>query len=270
MSAHPGVLLLGFGNMGQALANGWLARGIVAQSVAVVEPEAAAQAGARKLGLRVIGSDAVVGYEADVVIVAVKPVQLAEALRPLGKVRKDCVVLSIVAGKTTAELRRLLGAQAAVVRAMPNTPAAIGQGITALFAGENVSAAQRRICADLMAAVGHVEWITDEALMDVVTALSGSGPAYVFLLIECLTAAGRELGLSEDVAARLATETVAGAGAYARQSDVTAEELRRRVTSPKGTTQAALNVLQSEQGLAQLIRRAVQAAARRSRELSAD
>jgi pyrroline-5-carboxylate reductase len=256
--------------MGQALAKGWLARGVDSRHIAVVEPAPAAQAAARALGLAVLASDAVVAHGADVVVVAVKPAQVAESVAPLRKAHGASVVLSIAAGKTTAEIRKLLGAETAVVRAMPNTPAAIGEGITALYAGPGVSTSQRRTCGELMAAVGRVEWVPDEALMDVVTALSGSGPAYVFLLIECLTEAGRELGLDADVAARLATQTVAGAGLYARNSGLPAAELRRRVTSPKGTTQAALDVLLSEQGMAQLMSRAVRAAANRSRELSAE
>jgi pyrroline-5-carboxylate reductase len=269
MSASPAILLLGFGNMGQALANGWLSPAYAARTITVVDPHPAAQAAARAAGLRVSTGESAGG--ADVVVVAVKPAQIAEALRAIPSgLASRAVFLSIVAGKTMTELAKSLGNDAAIVRAMPNTPAAIGQGVTALFARANVSEVQRRISADLMAAVGRVEWIEDEALMDVVTALSGSGPAYVFLLIECLTEAGRELGLSPDLAARLATETVAGAGAYARQAGQPAAELRRRVTSPNGTTQAALEVLQSEHGLEQLIRRAVSAAAKRSRELSGE
>ncbi|HEY7673058.1 MAG TPA: pyrroline-5-carboxylate reductase [Gammaproteobacteria bacterium] len=264
------ILLIGFGNMGQALAKGWLARGVLATDIAVVEPQSTAQAAARALGLTVIPTDALGTHRADVIVIAVKPAQVAESVAPLGKVSRDCVVLSIAAGKTTAGLRKLLGKETAVVRAMPNTPAAIGEGITALFASESVTAAERRTCEELMAAVGRVEWFADEALMDAVTAVSGSGPAYVFLLIECLAEAGREVGLAADVATRLATATVAGAGVYAREAELPAAELRRRVTSPKGTTEAALDVLLSEQGLAELMKRAVRAATARSRELSVD
>jgi pyrroline-5-carboxylate reductase len=264
------ILLIGFGNMGQALVKGWLARGQAAENIAVVEPQSAAQAGARALGVTVIASDAMALHRADVIVVAVKPAQVAESVAPLGKVPRGCVVLSIAAGKTTAELSRLLGSQAAVVRAMPNTPAAIGQGITALYASDSVSATERRTCEELMTAVGSVEWFADETLMDAVTAVSGSGPAYVFLLIECLAEAGRKVGLAADVAARLATATVAGAGLYARETGLPAVELRRRVTSPKGTTQAALDVLLAENGFAELLNRAVRAATERSRELSAD
>ena len=256
--------------MGQALAKGWLARGVAAKDIAVVELESAAQAAARTLGFAVVASESIAAHRADVVVVAVKPAQVAESVAPLGKPLHGSVVLSIAAGKTTTALRNLLGAQTAVVRAMPNMPAAIGEGITALFASKSVSAAQRRTCEGLMAAVGGVEWFTDEALMDAVTAVSGSGPAYVFLLIECLAEAGREVGLDAEVAQRLATATVAGAGLYARESGLPAAELRRRVTSPKGTTQAALDVLLTERRFAQLMSRAVRAAAQRSRELSAD
>ena len=264
------ILLIGFGNMGHALAKGWLARGVAAKNISVVEPQVVAQTAARSLGVAVIGSEALAAHGADVVVVAVKPADVAASVAPLGKPARGCVILSIAAGKTTAELCKLLGPQTAVVRAMPNTPAAIGEGITALFASESVTEAERRTCEELMAAVGRVEWLADEALMDAVTAVSGSGPAYVFLLIECLAEAGREVGLAADVAERLATATVAGAGLYARESGVPAEELRRRVTSPKGTTQAALDVLLGERGLARLMSRAVRAATQRSRELSAE
>jgi pyrroline-5-carboxylate reductase len=264
------ILVIGLGNMGQALVKGWLARGLVAQDIAVVEPQPTAQAAARALGVSVIASTAMAAHRADVIVIAVKPAQVAESVAPIGKVARGCVVLSIAAGKTTAGLRKLLGSQTAVVRAMPNTPAAIGAGITALFASETVTAEQRRTCEELMAAVGRVEWFADEALMDAVTAVSGSGPAYVFLLIECLAEAGRNVGLGADVAARLATATVAGAGLYARETGLPAAELRRRVTSPKGTTQAALDVLLAENAFAVLMNRAVSAATERSRELSAD
>jgi pyrroline-5-carboxylate reductase len=264
------ILLIGFGNMGQALVKGWLARGMAAQDIAVVEPQSSAQASARALGVTLISSEATPEHRADVIVIAVKPAQVAESVAPLGKVPPGCAVLSIAAGKTTAGLRKLLGTQAAVVRAMPNTPAAIGEGITALFASDAVTAAERRTCEELMSAVGRVEWFADETLMDAVTAVSGSGPAYVFLLIECLAEAGRKVGLAADVATRLATATVAGAGLYARETGLPAAELRRRVTSPEGTTQAALDVLLAGNAYAELMSRAVRAAAERSRELSGD
>jgi pyrroline-5-carboxylate reductase len=261
--------LLGFGNMGRALAAGWIARGYSAANITVIDPQPDAQAAARSLGLNLGGPSAPLP---GVVVVAVKPAQVAAALEPYAAIPKSgAVFLSIVAGKTTTQLSQLTGGDAAIVRAMPNTPAAIGQGVTGLFASATTTAEQRDLCADLMLAVGTVEWLEDETLLDVVTAVSGSGPAYVFLLIECLAEAGKELGLDAGAAARLATAVVAGSGAYARASEESAAQLRRRVTSPQGTTQAALDVLQAPGGgLAQLIERAVRAAAARSRELSAE
>jgi pyrroline-5-carboxylate reductase len=263
------VLLVGFGNMGQALVRGWLARGRDAATIRVVDTASGARAAASALGIAAserIGSSS--GAAPDVVVVAVKPNQLAAALVELAPLARGSVFLSIAAGKTLAQLEAGLGAGAAVVRAMPNTPAAIGQGITALVANAAVTPEQRALCEQLLAAVGATAWLDDEGDMDAVTAVSGSGPAYVFLLIECLERAGVEAGLEPELARRLAVATVSGSGAYAAASADTAAELRRRVTSPGGTTQAALEVLGAERGLPDLISRAVQAAAKRSRELS--
>jgi pyrroline-5-carboxylate reductase len=261
------ILLIGFGNMGQALARGWLASGRAASSIAVVDPVPAARAVAVELGFEAAESSEIA--PADVVVFAIKPAQVEKAAA-LGRAALAAggVCLSIVAGKTLAVYASLLGADAALVRAMPNTPAAIGRGITVLCANAAVSKQQRAVCTELMAAAGAVEWVEDESLMDAVTAVSGSGPAYVFLLIECLAEAGRRAGLPADLAVRLARETVAGAGAYAAQADVDASELRRRVTSPNGTTQAALATLMDNDELMQLMVTAVAAATDRSRELS--
>jgi len=257
------IALVGFGNMGRALASGWVADGSEPASIAVLDPSETARAEAAGLGLAVVDEVP----PAAVVVLAVKPDQIDAVLADM-KQAPDTLYVSIAAGRTVQTLAAHLGERAAIVRAMPNTPAAIGQGMTVLCASSSVSASQRSACEALMRAVGHVEWVADEALMDAVTAVSGSGPAYVFLLIECLAAAGRKLGLDGELAERLATETVAGAGAYARGADVTAAELRRRVTSPNGTTQAALDVLMDRQGLESLMESAVAAASRRSRELS--
>jgi pyrroline-5-carboxylate reductase len=265
------VLLIGFGNMGQALVRGWLARGRDPATVGVVDPVSGARAAAAALGISAserVGAHAPAGAP-DVVLIAVKPNQLASALRELAPLAPESVFLSIAAGKTLAQLEAGLGQRAAVVRAMPNTPAAIGQAITALVANSAVTPEQRASCEELLAAVGATVWLDDESDMDAVTAVSGSGPAYVFLLIECLERAAIEAGLAPELARRLALGTVAGAGAYAAASGEPAAELRRRVTSPGGTTQAALEVLGAERGLADLISRAVRAAAKRSRELSA-
>jgi pyrroline-5-carboxylate reductase len=176
--------------------------------------------------------------------------------------------LSIAAGKTLGFFGRVLGPEAALVRAMPNTPAAIGRGIAVACANPVATPAQRALAERLLAAVGEVGWVEDERLIDAVTALSGSGPAYVFLLIECLAKAGVAAGLPAAFAARLARATVAGAGELAQRSGESAAQLRENVTSPGGTTRAALDVLMAPDGLEPLLTRAVLAAAKRSRELA--
>jgi len=272
VSTNGRILLVGFGNMGQALVRGWLESGRAAANVRVVEPVASARALAGELG--VVASDSVAGvlenFRADVVVLAVKPGQIGNALGECAAAAGATTVwLSIAAGKTIASLSAELGATAAVVRAMPNTPAAIGKGMTALVANRAVTPEQRALCTELMAAVGVVAWLDDERDMDAVTAVSGSGPAYVFLLIEGLERAALDLGLAPALARQLALATVGGAAAYAAVADAGAAELRRRVTSPNGTTQAALEVLMADDGLTALLTRAVRAAAARSRELSA-
>jgi pyrroline-5-carboxylate reductase len=266
------VLLIGFGNMGQALARGWLAAGRTPATVHVVETAPAALAAAASLGLGASSAVAQVDttFRPAVVVLAVKPNQLGAVLAECrARHSRGAVHLSIAAGKTLEALAAGLGADAAVVRAMPNTPAAIGKGMTALVANAGVTSEQRALCGELLAAVGSIAWLDDERHMDAVTAVSGSGPAYVFLLVECLERAALELGLAPALAKQLALATVAGAAAYAERADVPPAELRRRVTSPNGTTQAALEVLMAKPGgLAELLEHATQAAARRSRELS--
>ena len=178
------------------------------------------------------------------------------------------VFLSIAAGKTIALFERHLGPAAAIVRAMPNTPAAVGRGITVCCANARVSAPQRSLCRELLEAVGEVAWVEDEALLDPVTGVSGSGPAYVFLLVEAMTEAGTAAGLPAALAARLARATVAGAGELLHQADEQAATLREAVTSPGGTTQAALAVLMGAEGWQDAITRAIAAATERSRELA--
>lgn len=269
MSAQQQILLIGFGNMGQALVRGWLAKGRAAATIRVVDPVASSRRAAAELGVSAHESlSQVAAVRVDVAVLAVKPNQLADVLPACaGLAAAGAVILSIAAGKTLATLTAGLG-RAAVVRAMPNTPTAIGKGITVLVANAAVSAEQRALCTELLNAVGAIAWIDDERHMDAVTAVSGSGPAYVFLLIECLEQAGRELGLEADLARQLALATVAGAGAYAAAADTEPAELRRRVTSPNGTTQAALDVLMAQPGMVDLFSRALRAAADRSRELS--
>ena len=263
------VVLVGCGQMGSAMLRGWLARG-AARQFHVVEPAGVPAALAGTPGVSACTSPAALpgGLAPDAVVFAIKP-QIADEVVPAYRpfVRPQTVFLSIAAGKTIGGLARHLG-DAAIVRVMPNTPAAIGRAISVACANPRVSAVQREFCAALLAAIGESVWVGDEALMDAVTAVSGSGPAYVFLLIETLAAAGERAGLPADLALRLARDTVAGAGELARQSGDSPARLREAVTSPGGTTRAALDVLMGEPGLAQLMDRAVAAATRRSRELA--
>jgi pyrroline-5-carboxylate reductase len=271
MSRQPQVLLIGFGNMGRALAQGWLARGHAGGSIIVAEQSGEARAAAAAMGLAVLDTEAGASLpDVDVVLIAVKPGQVDEALRRWGALLPSAVFLSIAAGKTLSFLAARLAERTAVVRAMPNTPAAIGRGMTVLCANEHASQRQRALCETLLAAVGAVAWVRDERQMDAVTATSGSGPAYVFLLIEAMTDAAVELGLDRQLARELVTETVAGAGEYALQSGVDAAELRRQVTSPGGTTEAALSVLMASDGFGRLLQAALQRASERSHALSAD
>ncbi|MFQ5786247.1 MAG: pyrroline-5-carboxylate reductase [Alphaproteobacteria bacterium] len=273
MSAIAGPLLLvGCGKMGGALLDGWLARGTAPGEISVVEPSAAlADALRARHGVAVADAPTVLdeAFAPRVVVLAVKPQAMDAAITAYRRFAvPGTVFLSIAAGKTIAYFARYLGDDAAVVRAMPNTPAAVGHGISVLCANPRVDAAQCETCGALLAAVGETVWIDDEALMDAVTAVSGSGPAYVFLLIECLARAGVEAGLPEALATQLARATVHGAGVLAARSPDPAATLRRNVTSPGGTTQAALKVLMGEGGFEILLEKAVAAAARRSRELA--
>ena len=202
------------------------------------------------------------------VVLAIKPQVLkgeGKLLRTLGNT--DALVLSIAAGMGTTLLRQKLAGSGPLVRAMPNTPGAIGRGITVLCAGGKLSTSDRTLAEDLMAALGETLWLDDESLMDAVTAVSGSGPAYVFLTVEALAAAGRAQGLDTPTAERLARATVSGAGALLGADPRPASDLRKEVTSPGGTTEAALNVLMASDGLENLMRRAVDAATRRGRDL---
>ncbi len=265
------ILLVGCGKMGGALLEGWFKHGLNPVDAIVVEPagrEAVAPCKThRALTCLPHARDVPRDFRPDVVLFAVKP-QVADDVVPAYAylVAEQPVFLSVIAGKTTAYFQKRLGADA-VVRAMPNTPAAIGKGISVLYAAPAVSAIQRKVCEVLMSAVGSVEWTDDETLMDAVTAVSGSGPAYVFLLAECLRDAGIEAGLPPDLAARLARATVAGSGALLEQGRIPPETLRENVTSPGGTTAAALGVLMAADGFKPLLARAVAAATARSKEL---
>lgn len=254
--------------MGSALLAGWRERK-VAPAFAVVEP-AAPQGGADGPDVTVYAAAAALPatIEPAAIVFAVKPQSLDEVTPQYRRFVPGAPFLSIAAGKTLGYFARRLGAEAAVIRAMPNTPAAIGRGISVACAGPRVAPAARDYAGRLLSAVGEVAWVEDESLMDAVTAVSGSGPAYVFLLIECLAKAGVEAGLPDDLAMQLARATVAGSGELARRSSDSAQTLREAVTSPGGTTRAALDVLMAGDGLEPLLARAIAAAARRSRELA--
>lgn len=265
----PGALVLvGAGKMGGAMLDGWIARGLPPKKVAVIEPKPgkAVKALARR-GVK-INPKGKAGAAAAIVI-AVKPQSAAAAVPPLAAhVGKSTLVVSIMAGRTLRFLEDALPSGTAIVRAMPNTPASVGRGITVAVANAKVSAQQRKLATGLLAAVGQVEWVADESLIDAVTALSGSGPAYVFLLAEAMTKAGIAAGLPAELAARLARETVAGSGELLHRSDLEAATLRQNVTSPGGTTAAALEVLMGPGGFDGLLTEAIAAATKRSRELA--
>jgi len=259
------IVLAGAGKMGGAMLTGWLAGGLDARYVVVVEPHASDEIKAlAQRGVRLNPGEPIA---AETLVMAVKPQTFREAgpmLKPF--VGASTLVVSIMAGTKIAALEQVCGGM--VVRAMPNTPAAIGRGITVAVPARNVSAAQRTTADALLRATGSVEWVEDEKLMDAVTAVSGSGPAYVFLLAEELARAGVEAGLPAELATKLARETVAGSGELLHRSDLPAATLRQNVTSPGGTTAAALEVLMAKDGLQPLMVRAIAAATRRSIELA--
>jgi pyrroline-5-carboxylate reductase len=262
------IVLCGAGKMGGALLEGWLQAGLAPEQVTVLEPNPAppiAALGAR--GVR-INPNATALRDAAAIVIAVKPQIAADALPVLAPmIGEATVVVSIMAGRTLQFLAATLPQARALVRAMPNTPAAIGRGMT-VAVPHHVSEAQRDLAHRLLIASGAVEWVADEALMDPVTAVSGSGPAYVFLLAEALAEAGVAAGLPAPLAEKLARETVAGAGELLHRSTLSAATLRENVTSPGGTTAAALEVLMGAGGLLPLLRKAVAAATERSRKLA--
>jgi pyrroline-5-carboxylate reductase len=263
----PPILLVGCGRMGGAMLAGWREQGL-ASSVAVdPAPEAARHAGP---DLTVVADAAAIpaGFAPAAVVLAVKPQSAAEALPPHARFAGTAVFLSIMAGRTIGGIRPLLGGSAAVVRAMPNTPAAVRQGVTVACAGPGVNGSQRELCGRLLLAIGAVAWAEDEGLLDPVTAVSGSGPAYVFLLAELMEKAAIEQGIPAELARLLARQTVAGSGALLAASTEDAAELRRAVTSPGGTTERALAVLMAPDAWPAGISRAISDATKRSRELA--
>lgn len=271
LSAVPGpVLLVGAGKMGGALLAGWLARGLPPALLSVRDP-APPEPVAKLLAARRIARDPeppLIPTHAAVVL-AVKPQEAPKALPEIARfVGPDTVVVSIMAGRTLGFLAKHLPKGAAIVRAMPNLPASIGRGITVAVPNRRVTAEARQLAELLLAAVGPVEWVKNEKWLDAVTALSGSGPAYVFLLAETLGRAGAAAGLPKPLAAKLARETVAGSGELLSRSELDAGKLRENVTSKGGTTEAALKVLMGKGGLDGLMKKAVAAATKRSRQLA--
>ncbi|WP_020185991.1 pyrroline-5-carboxylate reductase [Methylopila sp. 73B] len=270
LSSGGPILLVGAGKMGGALLDGWLAGGLDPALVAVVDPGLPTAAAERLAAQGVVLAPEPGSLPPPAAILfAVKP-QMATAALPsvAGFIGPDTVVVSILAGTTLRTLRSGLPDGAAVVRTMPNTPASVGRGITACVAGEGVNARQRALADRLLQTCGEVVWVDDEALIDAVTGVSGSGPAYVFLMAESLARAGVAAGLSPELAGKLARATIEGAGELLHRSPETPETLRKNVTSPNGTTAAALGVLMAADGLDPLLERAVAAATARSRELA--
>ncbi|OOG13071.1 pyrroline-5-carboxylate reductase [Pseudomonas sp. B21-040] len=262
------IAFIGAGNMAASLIGGLRAKGLDAAQIRASDPGAETRAKvAAEHGIEVFADNADAIQDADVVVLAVKPQAMkavCEAIRP--SLKPNQLVVSIAAGITCASMNNWLGAQP-IVRCMPNTPALLRQGVSGLFATAQVNADQRQQAQELLSAVGIALWLNEEQQLDAVTAVSGSGPAYFFLLIEAMTAAGVKLGLPADIAAQLTLQTALGAAHMAVASDVDAAELRRRVTSPAGTTEAAIKSFQAG-GFEALVETALGAAAHRSAEMA--
>jgi pyrroline-5-carboxylate reductase len=264
------LVLVGAGKMGGAMLEGWIRSGVDPAKIAIIDPAPPPQI--EKLiqdkKLR-FNTDPGKLRDCEIVVIAVKPQSAGEAMPQIAALKSSRpLVLSVVAGKRIAFFETYFGADAAIVRSMPNTPAAVGRGITAISPNRHVSAAQKSLAEALLSAVGEVVTVSKEAHLDAVTAISGSGPAYVFYLTECMVEAGKKLGLSEELATRLARATVAGSGELMMRSGLPAATLRQNVTSPKGTTHAALQVLMRQNGMMALLEEALREAEKRSRELA--
>lgn len=271
MAALSGKLVLvGAGKMGGAMLDGWLKQGTSPEQIAISDPMVSdeMQALADQYGFSV-NPDLAQISNVEVVLLAVKPQMMDQVLPALQPLQKDNpLYLSVAAGRTIAGFEQAFGADAKIIRAMPNTPAAVGRGITAICPNTNCTQDQVELASTLLSAIGEVVKIDDEKLMDAVTGVSGSGPAYVFHLIECMAAAGEAQGLPADIAMKLARATVAGAGELVHQSPLPASTLRENVTSPAGTTAAALDVLMADDAMPRILREGIAAATRRSEELA--
>lgn len=264
------LVLIGAGKMGGAMLDGWLKAGVPAAQIIAIDPAPPAEVKALLERNSITHNPPATSLSGvEVVLVAVKPQIMDQVLAPLrGLAASKPLVLSVVAGKTIASLAGHFGQDTAIIRTIPNTPSAIGRGITAMAPNAHVSPAQARLAEQLLSSIGEVVRVPAEEQIDWVTAVSGSGPAYIFYLTECLAAAGERLGLAPELAMQLARATVSGSGELMRQSGIEAETLRKNVTSPNGTTFAALQVLMADDGLKPLMEKAIAAAARRSKELA--
>jgi pyrroline-5-carboxylate reductase len=269
-AAPTSLVLFGAGKMGAAMLEGWLAVGMNTAAATILDPQPSADVetlcGKKQIPLNPPLRDLM---PPKVVVLAIKPQMLEAAAAVINRlVKPDTLVVSILAGKTLADLKRQMPGARAVVRAMPNLAASVRRSATAAVASAETSAAQKQMAHELLSSIGAVAWLADEELMDAVTAVSGSGPAYFFYLAECLAHAGTVAGLPQELSAQLARATLVGAGELLAQTELPPGKLRHDVTSPGGTTAAALDVLMAKPGLSDLLQRAVQAAKLRAGELS--
>ncbi|MBP6382785.1 MAG: pyrroline-5-carboxylate reductase [Pseudomonadales bacterium] len=263
------IAFIGGGNMSGSMVGGIIARGWDPRAIRVSDPDAGCRERLGALGVHTSADNHETAASADIVVLAVKPQQLRSACRDIAAAvaGRGSLVISIAAGIGTASLQSWLGPEAAIVRCMPNTPALLQASATALYATPTVSAEQRAAAHEILSSIGFVAWVEDEEAMHAVTAVSGSGPAYFFLVMEAMQLAGENLGLDPALARQLTAQTALGAARMALETDVDVVELRRRVTSPGGTTERALRVLE-ERGLRRVFESALEAASNRSRELA--
>jgi pyrroline-5-carboxylate reductase len=270
ISLEGTIVLVGAGKMGGAMLEGWLAAGANPEKIVVLDPFASEEMKVLLVKHGVALNPRVADIRAvEVILVAVKPQMMEDVLPTIVTLgASNPLILSVAAGKTIASFERHFGSRAAIIRTIPNTPAAIGRGITAMCANPNVSNKQMQLATALLGEIGEVVTVDREDLIDCVTAVSGSGPAYVFYLTECLANAAEKIGIPGALAMQLARATVAGSGELMRVSGTDAATLRQNVTSPKGTTYAALQVLMADDGMKPLFEKAIKAAADRSRELA--
>ncbi|MBA6413561.1 pyrroline-5-carboxylate reductase [Parahaliea sp. F7430] len=268
----PNIAFIGAGNMASSIVGGLIESGHPASAIRAADPYPDSLSKLRRIApVETFEDNAAAVKGADVVILAVKPQLMTEALTSISAAVKeaDALIISIAAGVTIDSMAKYLGEQTAIVRCMPNTPALLSCGASALFASQQVSATQRQYAEDILAAVGIVSWVDNEAALDAITALSGSGPAYFFLFMEAMIDSGCKLGLDRDTATAMAQQTALGAARMALESEADLATLRQQVTSPGGTTQAAVESFERD-GLRDIIERAMQAAAIRAKELAGD